>query len=57
MSGGDGVEKEVFSEKEYYRQKIIEMVEKIENMADLEMLYGMASAAYRDIQKGKAGGK
>lgn len=51
------MDKELFSEKEYYRQKIIEMVGKIENMADLEMLYGMARAAYRDIQKGKAEGK
>lgn len=48
------MEENLFSEKEYYRQKIIEMVGKIENMADLEMLYGMTRAAHRDIQKDKA---
>lgn len=30
---------EKFSEKEYYRQKIIEMVGKIESVAILEYLY------------------
>lgn len=40
-----------------YRQKIVKMVEEIENPADLEMLYGMARAAYKDTKKKKAEGK
>lgn len=33
------MDKEVFSEKEYYRQKIIEMINKIDNLGTLEYLY------------------
>lgn len=33
------MENEVFSEKEYYRQKIIEMVEKIDNVKFLRRIY------------------
>lgn len=33
------MEKELFSEKEYYRQKIIEMVGKIENVKFLRRIY------------------
>lgn len=35
--------KEVFSEKEYYRQKIIEMVGKINNIEKGELLYKIIS--------------
>lgn len=45
---------ENFKEKDYYKEKIIEMVEKINNQSDLEMLYGVAKAAYKDAGKEKA---
>lgn len=38
--------KEVFSEKEYYRQKIIEMVEKIQNIEFLKRIYRLAEYLY-----------
>lgn len=37
------MEQEMFSEKEYYRQKIIEMVEKINNIEKGELLYKIIS--------------
>lgn len=43
-----------FREKNYYKDRIIEMVNKIENAADLQMLYGMAKAAYNDTETRKA---
>lgn len=43
-------EKQVKNENnaEWYRKKIVEMVEQIEDEMDLKMLYGMAKAAYND---------
>ena len=37
------MENEVFSEKEYYRQKIIEMVGRIDNIEKGELLYKIVS--------------
>lgn len=45
---------EKFKEKDFYKQKIIEMVDKINNQSDLQMLYGVAKAAYKDTGKEKA---
>lgn len=49
MSGTDNLR-----EKDYYKDKIVEMVSIIENTADLQMLYGMAKAAYNDSEIRKA---
>lgn len=35
----------------YYRKEIIRMIKEISNMKDLEMVYGMVLAAYKDIKK------
>lgn len=43
-----------FKEKDFYKQKIIELVKKINNQSDLEMIYGVAKAAYKDVEKEKA---
>lgn len=36
------------------KEALHEMVDKIENLADIEMLYGMARAACNDVGKEKA---
>lgn len=40
------MENEVFKEKEYYRQKIIEMVGKIQNLEFLKRIYRLAEYLY-----------
>lgn len=42
--------RKMFDSKEYYREKIIEMVVEINDMADLELIYGMTLSAYKDIK-------
>lgn len=43
------MDNEVFSEKEYYRQKIIEMVGRIENLVFLHQIWKILK---RHIEKG-----
>lgn len=43
-------EKEPLRPKEFYRERIIEMVKKINNVIDLEMIYGMTISAYKDAK-------
>lgn len=38
-------------EVERYRERIVEMVKRIENLEDLKMIYGMTRAAHRGIKK------
>lgn len=46
------MEKEKFSEKEYYRQKIIEMVGRIENLEILKLIYGFVKTGYKEETAG-----
>lgn len=39
-----------FKPKEYYREKIVEMVKDINDITDLELIYGMTLSAYKDIK-------
>ena len=38
----------------HYRKEIIRMIKAITNIKDLEMVYGMVLAAYKDVKKGSA---
>lgn len=40
------MDNEVFSEKEYYQQKTIEMVEKIQNLEFLKRIYRLVEYLY-----------
>lgn len=42
----------VFNEKEYYREKIVEMVGKIENPSILEIVYGFVRRGYKEEKAG-----
>lgn len=37
--------------KNFYKQKIIEMLKEIENLTDIEIIYGMTKSAYEDKVK------
>lgn len=37
--------------KKYYKQKICEMLKEIENLTDIEMIYGMTKVAHENIAK------
>ncbi len=39
-------------EKKYYKEKIIELVEKIENPAILKLIYGLAKSGYAEEKAG-----
>ena len=41
------------NEKEKYREKIIEMVKKIENNSIIKLIYDYAQSAYNEEQAGK----
>lgn len=40
-------------EKEYYREKIVEMVEGIENPLILKLIYGFAKSGYEEEKAGR----
>lgn len=42
----------VFNEKKYYRDKIIETVNKIENTTILKLIYGFSKSGYREEKAG-----
>lgn len=44
---------EMLREKEYYREKIIEMVEKIENSLILKLIYGFTKSGYEEEKAGR----
>lgn len=41
-----------FRENDYYKGKIIEMVEKIENPEILKLIYGFAQSGYKEEKAG-----
>lgn len=42
-----------FKEKEYYKEKIIEMVEEIENPLILKLIYGFTKSGYEEEKAGR----
>lgn len=40
-----------FRDEDYYKEEIVKMVREITNVADLEIIYGMAKSAYKDTKK------
>lgn len=47
------MEENLFSEKEYYRQKIIKMVGKIERVEILKLIYGFVKSGYKEETAGR----
>lgn len=43
---------EIFREKNYYKKKITELVEKIENTAILKLIYGLVKSGYAEEKAG-----
>lgn len=43
---------ENFREKDYYKQKITELVEKIENPKILKLIYGLVKSGYAEEKAG-----
>lgn len=40
-------------EKEFYKKKIVEMVEGIENLKILKLIYGFAKSGYKEEKAGR----
>lgn len=44
---------ENFKEKDYYKKKIVEMIEKIDNPKILKLIYGFTKSGYREEKAGR----
>lgn len=40
-------------EKEYYREQIVEMIQKIDNNNVLKLIYGLTKSGYKEEKAGK----
>nr|DAQ56273.1 MAG TPA: hypothetical protein [Caudoviricetes sp.] len=47
------LEEILVNEKEFYRERIIEMVKKIDNVCILKLIYGFVKSGYNEEKAGK----
>lgn len=43
----------MMKEKEYYREQIVEMIQKIDNNNVLKLIYGFTKSGYKEEKAGK----